>query len=69
MHPDDELPRLHGQAIDPAALAEEGEPFADLVARHGGEPFSVAQPNGWRVLKERGQAVEIGAPLDAERWL
>lgn len=69
MNPDDEFPRLHGQAIDPAALAEEGEPFADLVARHGGESFSVPQPNGWRVLKERSQAVEIGAPLDAERRL
>ncbi len=69
MNPDDEFPRLHGQAIDPAALAEEGEPFADLVARHGGEPFSVPQPNGWRVLRRRGEAVEIGAPLDAEHQL
>ena len=69
MNPDDEFPRLHGQAIDPAALAEEGEPFADLVARHGGEPFSVPQPNGWRVLRERGHAVEIGAPIDVERRL
>ncbi|MEV8024613.1 hypothetical protein [Microbacterium sp. NPDC080220] len=69
MNPDDEFPRLHGQAIDPAVLAEEGEPFADLVSRHRGESFEVPQPNGWRVLRRRGESVGIGAPFDAERTL
>ncbi|WP_405375083.1 MULTISPECIES: hypothetical protein [unclassified Microbacterium] len=71
MNDDDEFPRLHGQAIDPTVLAGEGEPFIDLVTRHGGDPLPVPQPNGWRVLRQRGDAVEIGAPLDADRrlWL
>lgn len=69
MNEDDEFPRLRGQAIDPAVLAEEGEPFDDLVTRHGGDPLPVPQPSRWRVLRQRGDAVEIGAPVDADRRL
>ncbi|WP_020096891.1 hypothetical protein [Microbacterium sp. 11MF] len=69
MNEDDEFPRLHGHAIDPTVLAEEGEPFDDLVTRHGGDPLPVPQPSRWRVLRQRGDAVEIGAPVDADRRL
>ncbi|THE06094.1 hypothetical protein E1I21_13765 [Microbacterium oleivorans] len=64
---EDEFPRLHHDAVDPAALSGEGEPFADLARRHGAEPTEVPVSSGWRVLKTRGDEAVVGAPLDVER--
>ncbi|MFI8631409.1 hypothetical protein ACIGEP_02280 [Microbacterium sp. NPDC077663] len=64
---DDDLPRLHNHAVDPAALAGEGEPFLDLVRRYGAEPIPVPVTHGWRILRQHEGSAIIGAPADADR--
>ncbi|MDT3317702.1 hypothetical protein Q9S71_12820 [Microbacterium sp. KSW4-11] len=67
MDPEDELPRLHHHAVDPAALEGEGEPFVDLVRRCGADPIPVPVAQGWRILRQQESGAVIGAPADADR--
>ncbi|MDT0179552.1 hypothetical protein Q9S36_04930 [Microbacterium sp. ARD31] len=67
MDPEDELPRLHNHAVDPAALEGEGEPFVDLVRRCGADPIPVPVARGWRILRQHESSAVIGAPADADR--
>lgn len=67
MDPEDELPRLHNHAVDPAALEGEGEPFVDLVRRCGADPIPVPVAQGWRILRQHESSAVIGAPADADR--
>ncbi|MEW2013529.1 MULTISPECIES: hypothetical protein [Microbacterium] len=64
---DDDLPRLHNHAVDPAALDGDGEPFLDLVRRLGAEPIRVPVAQGWRILRQHEASAIIGAPADADR--
>ncbi len=67
MDPEDELPRLHHHAVDPAALEGEGEPFVDLVRRCGADPIPVPVARGWRILRQHESSAVIGAPADTDR--